>query len=262
MPGIMAWPAVVKSGPNTESWHTVISSDFLPTILEVLQVQRPSDQAAWPLDGISQLSFLKGETPAPRCIGHLYAGGSNKGYRCGKWKLVNGTKSCPSNADCHSGPMLYDLEKDLGEWNDLEKLEPEVLASMIKNLTTWYDSVLHSIEHESQCPNAPGGAGGSGDGIPIPGPYPSSQACTWYENSALDGGRHWIANTTTAAECCGICHATPGCKAAHFSSGPPDPMDEFTNTFGVAAMATVSNTCNLRSVVMKKPGHGSVCVPK
>eukprot|EP01047_Picozoa_sp_COSAG01_P064168 COSAG01_NODE_8445_length_2783_cov_2.478018_3_plen_262_part_00 len=261
MPGIMAWPAVVKSGPNTESWHTVISSDFLPTILEVLQVQRPSFQAAWPLDGISQLSFLKGEKPSPRCIGHLYAGGSNKGFRCGKWKLVNGTKSCPSNADCHSGPMLYDLEEDLGERNDLAKQKPEVLASMIKNLTTWYNSVLHSIEHESQCPNAPSG-GGSGNGIPIPGPYPSSQGCTWYGNTALDGGEHWTANTTTAAECCGICRATPGCKAAHFSNSPPDPMDEFTNTFGVAAMATVTNTCNLRSVVMKKPGHGSVCVPK
>jgi hypothetical protein len=58
----MAWPAVVTSGANAESWHTVISSDFLPTILEVLAVERPGAQAAWPLDGLSQLAFLKGET--------------------------------------------------------------------------------------------------------------------------------------------------------------------------------------------------------
>eukprot|EP01045_Picozoa_sp_COSAG04_P032304 COSAG04_NODE_6286_length_1365_cov_1.416272_1_plen_82_part_10 len=76
MPGIMAWPAVVKSGPNTESWHTVISSDFLPTMLEVLGVSRPASQQAWAMDGISQLSFLQGEPVAPRCIGHLLADGA------------------------------------------------------------------------------------------------------------------------------------------------------------------------------------------
>ena len=76
MPGIMAWPAVVKSGPNTESWHTVISSDFLPTMLEVLGVSRPASQQAWAMDGVSQLSFLKGEPVAPRCIGHLFADGA------------------------------------------------------------------------------------------------------------------------------------------------------------------------------------------
>ena len=81
-----------------------------------------------------------------------------------------------------------------------------MLASMLANLSAWYTSVLHSIEHESQCPNAPGshnsGGGGGGGGKEIPGPYPSSDACTWFDKTSLGGGEHWVANTTTAAECC------------------------------------------------------------
>ena len=64
-----------------------------------------------------------------------------------------------------------------------------------------------------------------------------------------DIGHHLVQSQTDKA--------FPGCKAAHFSGGGPDPMDEFTNTFGAT-----TNACNLRSVVNKRPGHGMACVPK
>ena len=92
---------------------------------------------------------------------------------------MNGTRSC-SAADCSSGPMLCtstapvssvvvcvvhdddaqavcadDLEADLGERTDLAQQEPEILASMVANLTAWWESVRHSIAAESKCPNDP-----------------------------------------------------------------------------------------------------------
>ena len=102
VPGVISWPAVVRG--NRESWSTAITSDFLPTMMEVLGVERPESQRRWAIDGISQLALLRGEELAPRCIGHIFDDGSNRAYRCGKWKLVNGTLTCKA-PDC-SGPML------------------------------------------------------------------------------------------------------------------------------------------------------------
>jgi hypothetical protein len=71
VPGIVAWPAVVK-GPARSSWDTVITSDFLPTIMEILAVERPPSQRGWAMDGVSILPILRGEPAARRCIGHNF----------------------------------------------------------------------------------------------------------------------------------------------------------------------------------------------
>ena len=197
----MAWPAVVKSGLNTESWHTVISSDFLPTMLEVLGVSRPASQQAWAMDGVSQLSFLKGEPVAPRCIGHLFADGAcslrsfvhgctheslsgwlfcREQQRLPLWEVEDRQRDPlllgrrlllrPNALYVHRARLFVvvvvhdddaqavcadDLEADLGERTDLAQQEPEILASMVANLTAWWESVRHSIAAESKCPNDP-----------------------------------------------------------------------------------------------------------
>lgn len=51
--------------------------------------------------------------------------------------------------------LADDLESDLGERHDLAKQQPAVLASMIANLTVWWDSIQESIVHESKCPTNP-----------------------------------------------------------------------------------------------------------
>ena len=55
MPGILSWPAVVR-GKARESWDTVVTMDFLPTIMEVLGVRRPISQMNWGFDGATSLS--------------------------------------------------------------------------------------------------------------------------------------------------------------------------------------------------------------
>ena len=154
-----------------------------------------------------------------------------------------------------------DLEADLGERNDLAQQEPEILASMVANLTAWWESVRHSIAAESKCPNDPTtGHGRPSRSIPVrpsilshpagcylkvlavscpQGPYPSSDECSWLQDTQLGGGEHWVANTTTREECCGVCRATKGCNSAHFSG----------------------DSCNLWSSDARKPGKGIACIP-
>ena len=95
VPGIIAWPAVV--GPVArESWETVITSDFLPTIMDILHVKRPLSQAHWEMDGVSILPILLGQPAPNRCIGHNFntEGGIDRALRCGKWKLVQYPLRC------------------------------------------------------------------------------------------------------------------------------------------------------------------------
>ena len=271
MPGIIAWPAMASQQPRV-SWDTAITSDFLPTIMDVLAlhghaVQRPAAQKGWAVDGISLLPVIKGggAPVAQRCIGHLYwdapqgnANGDNKGYRCGKWKLVHGSMSCapPQIAGCGDTPGLYNLETDLGERHDLSASEPAVLASMMANLTKWYESVLHSEMHESVCPNANGGGGYfPGGGKVVPG---NSSECNWVPNATLGGGKVLTVKKATKSECCGACRNTRGCQAAHWEGAAGSSTDggDGDNDKGLP-----SHQCNLRTNAdVWRNGTGSVCI--
>lgn len=137
VPGIISWPAVVQSAARV-SWNTVVTMDFLATVMEVLDVQRPESQKNWHFDGVSVMPILKGEKVAERGIGWMYmkaTKSSKEGYafRYGKWKYVAGGISCnPQQAtfDC-SKEQLYDMSTDWAENHDLADKEPEVLAAIV-----------------------------------------------------------------------------------------------------------------------------------
>ena len=71
VPGIISWPAIVQSAARV-SWDPVVTMDFLATVMEVLDVERPASQKDWHFDGISVLPILKGEAVAERGIGWMY----------------------------------------------------------------------------------------------------------------------------------------------------------------------------------------------
>ena len=68
------------SGSSIESWETVVTMDFLPTVMEILKVDRPSNQRHWAMDGRSILNLLKNPlefkwddtSDGPRAIGIGY----------------------------------------------------------------------------------------------------------------------------------------------------------------------------------------------
>lgn len=177
VPGLVSWPAVVSG--NHESWDTVVTQDFLATVMDVLHVDRPAEQRDWGFDGVSMMPLLKGEPVPERGIGWMFmtanaSATEGYGYRQGKWKLVVGSKSC-RQATCRK-PQLYDLSVEyvrarcvlrpfgacltlehvcslcsIGERNDLAASHADVLASITANFTAWHASVMHSRTAESQC---------------------------------------------------------------------------------------------------------------
>jgi arylsulfatase A len=132
-PGVISWPAVVQGDKGRVSWEMAVTHDFLPTIMDVLNVTRPAAQAGWGVDGRSLLPLLT--SPAPKVpqtqsvyrdgshvmavhgMGWMYnnwnaeAPSAHLVYRYGRWKYVHRSKSC-THADCEA-PMLFDLATDL-----------------------------------------------------------------------------------------------------------------------------------------------------
>jgi len=153
VPGIISFPNLVGEG-NREVWDPVVTMDFLPTIMELLKVDRPETQRDWRIDGVSLVDLMKGEKLEDRGIGWWYYSGApdvDKGYayRFGKWKLVVGSESC-NNDDCKK-PTLYNLEENLGEFDDLSDIYPEVLKAIMANFSAFNASVANSREFESYC---------------------------------------------------------------------------------------------------------------
>jgi len=168
VPGIVSYPAEVQGG-NYISWETVTTTDFLPTILEILDVDRPQSQQSWGFDGRSILSLLRNPTnfmwketdEGSRSIGIGYYQIELKlvngwGYRYGPWKYVEGSRSCKAQ-ECQQ-PQLYNLEMDLGERRDISSEYPDVLADMKMRFYEWHQSVIQSRQEESKC-RKPAGIG-------------------------------------------------------------------------------------------------------
>ncbi|EDQ89600.1 uncharacterized protein MONBRDRAFT_7910 [Monosiga brevicollis MX1] len=147
VPGIVSWPAVVPR--NMVSWDTVVTMDFMATIMDVLDVQRPASQAQWAFDGQSIMPILTGEGDFDlRGIGWMYQNPSQHGYRYGRWKFVNNSQGCKPS--CTQG-FLYDLETDMGETTDLSSVYPDVFSAIVANYTAWFESVMVSRTEENDC---------------------------------------------------------------------------------------------------------------
>eukprot|EP00928_Gymnodinium_smaydae_P039784 TRINITY_DN27104_c0_g1_i1.p1 TRINITY_DN27104_c0_g1~~TRINITY_DN27104_c0_g1_i1.p1 ORF type:complete len:615 (-),score=33.83 TRINITY_DN27104_c0_g1_i1:147-1991(-) len=217
VPTIVSWPSVQR-GPARVSWDTVVTMDFVATMMEVLQVDRPAAQRNWGFDGKSILPILKGEQVPDRGIGWIYNDMQGyHGYRYGKWKFVHGSTSC-QRSDC-KGDALYNLEVDLAERHDLSHKHPNVLKDIKAKFSKWYASIVHSREHESLC-----------------GKYTD------------------IANkneivVTSREECCKRCEEVPGCVAADFGSlarsGVPNPNGVFLNNLEDDLNPVIGFACHL-----------------
>ena len=242
IPSVISWPKVVQGSKGRVSWETVATTDFLPTIMDVLNVSRPAGQVDWGLDGRSILPLLTSPVSAfekqtqtvyadklnvmpAHPVGWMFNGWdanaatTDKGFRYGQWKLVHSSKSCGSQ-DCKA-PMLFDLAADLGEAMDVSSKYPEVFAAIQSNFTSWYGSVLRSIVNESQC-NHIGPARPPTPAPPVPPtpPVPPSTSCEFHADMALSDTGHSklirYDNVTSPEACCGYCLSNPACAGAAY----------------------------------------------
>lgn len=164
VPGIVSYPAEIKTA-NLISWETITTMDFLPTIMEVLDVDRPKEQQSWALDGRSILPLLRNASSfkwrdtkeGPRSLGFGHHDpalnvANGWGYRFGRWKYVEGSVSC-NISDCRK-PQLFNLAKDIGERHDISEEYPDILADIKLKFRDWHESVMKSRLEESKCRNS------------------------------------------------------------------------------------------------------------
>ena len=134
VPGLLEWPAVVTPGTDTD--FAVVTSDYLPTILDALQLEYPDNR---PLDGISLLPLLQ-EKSLERKQPIGFQSGPQVAWMSGNHKIY--TK------DRGKKWQLYDLKADPEESLDLAAQEPELLKSMILAARQWQESCRKSDEEQ------------------------------------------------------------------------------------------------------------------
>ncbi|MGB0598179.1 MAG: sulfatase-like hydrolase/transferase [Rubripirellula sp.] len=137
VPFIVSWPAQLEGGKKCDvpMWST----DLFATALDAAGLPMPKEK---PLDGKSILPALKGETDSLH--DELYwssAGEKGKwAVRSGNWKLVAEKKRIE----------LFDLEKDLGETNDLAAKHREVVSELTAKYNAWLDEMADPVSKQEK----------------------------------------------------------------------------------------------------------------
>ena len=130
VPLIIRWPGGSK--PGSISPEPTISTDFYPTILEMLGQPLRSQQH---LDGRSIVAALKGGALPERPLFWHYPHYSNQGgvphgaVRLGDYKLIEWYEDMSVE--------LFDLKADLGERRDLSRQLPDKASELKRLLHAW-----------------------------------------------------------------------------------------------------------------------------
>ncbi|MDB2430237.1 sulfatase-like hydrolase/transferase [Akkermansiaceae bacterium] len=127
VPCVMWAPGKIPAGTTCDQLCGTI--DLLPTIASLTKTPLPSDKKIDGLD-ISKLLTTDDKTPRNEFV-YYTSRGDIQGLRQGKHKLlVNGPRNKKRNPKAKAEVMLFDLEADLGEKNNLAESKPEVVAKL------------------------------------------------------------------------------------------------------------------------------------
>ena len=136
VPCAVVWPG--KTEPGSTSAAFLSSTDWYPTLLEMMQIPKP---AAVQFDGVSQTAALLGKNgpreslvcfvpnyyPQPETIPSTY-------IRHGPWKLIRFHGDGVNGADRFE---LYNLAKDISESANVALDYPELVAQLDTEITTY-----------------------------------------------------------------------------------------------------------------------------
>ena len=132
VPGLLLWNNKVQSKVIDTP---VVTSDYMPTILDALDISLPTKHNL--IDGVSILPLLEGKAfqrKAP--IGFAYP--NQIAYTCKRYKLYRQGGSGKSE--------LYDIVNDPLEEHDLAKKYPEKVEDLFIQYLAWYQSCKDSFE--------------------------------------------------------------------------------------------------------------------
>ncbi len=146
VPMIAYWPGKIAGGSTSD--HISAFWDFLPTVCDILQVDKPVN-----IDGISFLPELLGKKQ--KSHEYLYwefnRQNGKQAVRLGKWKAVR------LNMDENPiAPIeLYDLTIDIGESKNLAPEHPEIvkqIEQIMKKEHTFSEEFTFSYERKGTAP--------------------------------------------------------------------------------------------------------------
>jgi arylsulfatase A-like enzyme len=157
VPLIIRWP---KHAPVGKVYGEMVSStDVFPTLVAGAGLQMPRGQ---PTDGVGLLPFINGKNTSkphewlcwqnrswlPRKKGSYVVPTPkvhNSAIRKGNWKLVRMNEKIGSDAPPPAW-KLYDLQKDIGEQNDLSKQHGDVVKELGVQFNKWRSSMHPTVE--------------------------------------------------------------------------------------------------------------------
>ena len=166
VPGVIHAPNLITKFTNVTA--PAFTGDFLPTILNLLEVE--TDNPQWIMDGISLLPWLMGDgtksevggwlkRPPDKPIGISWA--DQDALIDNNWKLM--TKPVKGQCDWQEpyGSMtkfddhyLFDLETDYHELHDRKADSPKIFENMLKMLAEFKSSITTSQMEETGCGKA------------------------------------------------------------------------------------------------------------
>ncbi len=130
MPGIIEWPGTIAPGSSTD--FPAVTSDYLPTVLDVLGISYPSDR---PLDGASLVDAMRGKkVRRSQPIG--FQSRTQIAWHSGIHKLYSG--------DGGKTWELYDLAADPRESNNLAAAQSGLAEQLRSEAIAWQESCRES----------------------------------------------------------------------------------------------------------------------
>ncbi|MEO0413797.1 MAG: sulfatase-like hydrolase/transferase [Verrucomicrobiota bacterium] len=139
VPGIAVWPGKIE--PGSESHQRITSTDFFPTFLDLLDLEKPKDQI---FDGISIAPALKGEkldrdytfTYFPHSTKVPDSFSNNVAVYDEEWKLI---RLLHGGKDREHEHWLFHLKSDIGETTNVADQHPEKVKELSAALDDFLD---------------------------------------------------------------------------------------------------------------------------
>ena len=138
VPLIVRWPGKIPA--RKTSSQLTVNVDFYPTLLEVAKA---SPDKAQKLDGVSILANWTNPKATPKRDAiywhyplekpHFLGGISGGAIRAGDWKLIESFDT--------EKVELYNLDRDIGEKNNLAKKQPRLAKRLQSQLIAWRKSI-------------------------------------------------------------------------------------------------------------------------
>lgn len=130
VPAIAWWPGTIK--PNQINQSVAATMDLFPTIMKLANVEMPKDRE---YDGIDIMPLLTNKEEKVRDVVYYYNWNQLYAVRKGPWKAHFITKPSYRKdipATVHQIPLLYNLEIDPSEKDEVSKQNPEVVKELIR----------------------------------------------------------------------------------------------------------------------------------